>query len=191
MEFLKSNTEHVTNDYPYGYRLRTKKTDWLEFKPKKGFRHISQTIDPKTGRLNNPKKSTYYKGMCMYLDENNHCKCTTFGFNGDEAIKHATKFLSNHLDLFTDEQKEYFYSDFIFMSRIHMKTMVIYSGVDPTKLIPMFDTAVKLAVSGLKDGVNNFGKILESLDFEAINALKDPNYSAFKVVHRTSSSVTE
>ena len=187
--YLPSNTEHVTQDYPYGFRLRTEKTDWLEFHPNKGFRHASQTINPKNGKANAAKKSTYSPILAAYLDENGHYKVHGFGFNGDEEIKRATMFLSNHLDLFTEEKKEYFYLNFIAMTKIHMKAMVIYSGVDSAKLIPLFETAVELAVSGLKEGVNNFGKILDSLDWDAINNLRDPNYSPFKITHHTSSSV--
>lgn len=66
-------TAYVVNDYPYsGMRCQIK--FWLESDPKKGMRFVSQTQNPKTGRWNNPKKSTYcFLAMGMYLDEKGHC----------------------------------------------------------------------------------------------------------------------
>lgn len=67
------NSAYLVNDYPYGFKLRTKIRYWLESDPKKGFRFVSQTMNPKTERWNAPKKSTYSTfGGCMYLDNNDH-----------------------------------------------------------------------------------------------------------------------
>lgn len=65
-------TAYLVSDYPYG-SLRCKIWFWLESDPKKGFRFCSRTENPKNGRLNAPKKSTYSRlAGVMYLDENNH-----------------------------------------------------------------------------------------------------------------------
>lgn len=78
MRILQGHTSpemaYVVDDYPYGFRLRCKIRYWLEFKPKQGFRLVSQTSNPKRGNVwNKPKASTYSKfGGCMYLDENDH-----------------------------------------------------------------------------------------------------------------------
>ena len=76
MEFLKGHvspeTAYVVNDYPYGYRLRCQIRYWIEFKPKFGFRFMSQTTNPKRpGTVwNTPKGGTYSMfGMAMFLDE--------------------------------------------------------------------------------------------------------------------------
>lgn len=66
-------TAYLVADYPYGFRERTQIRYWLESKPKKGWRFVSQTLNPKTGRWNKPKESTYTEwGAAMYLDENGH-----------------------------------------------------------------------------------------------------------------------
>jgi hypothetical protein len=68
-------TAYVVNDYPYGYTLRCKIRYWLEYAPKRGFRLVSQTTNPKRpGEFwNKPKASTYCRfGGCMYLDEKGH-----------------------------------------------------------------------------------------------------------------------
>lgn len=68
-------TAYVVEDYPYGFRLRCKIRYWLEFKPKKGFRFVSQTTNPKRpGEVwNKPKASTYALiGGAMYLNGEGH-----------------------------------------------------------------------------------------------------------------------
>lgn len=68
-------TAYVVDDYPYGFKLRCKIRYWLEFHPKRGFRFVSQTTNPKRPgeSWNKPKASTYYRfGGAMFLDENNH-----------------------------------------------------------------------------------------------------------------------
>ena len=80
MEILKGHhspeTAYVVDDYPYGFRLRCKIRYWLEYKPGKGFRFVSQTTNPKRDNRvwNKPKASTYMRfGGCMYLNEEGHC----------------------------------------------------------------------------------------------------------------------
>ena len=51
-------TAMVANDYPYG-GMRCKMSFFVEDGGKKGWRAVTQSVNPKTGRLNNPKKSTY------------------------------------------------------------------------------------------------------------------------------------
>lgn len=67
-------TAYVVNDYPYGFRLRCKIRYWLEFSPKRGFRFVSQTTNPKRGDVwNKPKASTYARfGGAMFLDDDGH-----------------------------------------------------------------------------------------------------------------------
>ena len=79
-------TAYLVEDYPYGFTTRTSIRYWLEHKPKKGWRFVSQTMNPKTGRLNKPKASTYADwGAAMYLDENGHVKWDGVGPYTDEA----------------------------------------------------------------------------------------------------------
>jgi hypothetical protein len=63
----------VVDDYPYGFNKRCKIRYWLESTPKKGFRFVSQTENPKTMRWNAPKKSTYALiAACLYKDDQDH-----------------------------------------------------------------------------------------------------------------------
>ena len=80
-------TAYLVPDYPYGYTARTKIRYWLEGpKPGKGWRFVSQTENPKTGRWNKPKPSTYADwGAVMYLDADGHVKWEGVGAYTDEA----------------------------------------------------------------------------------------------------------
>lgn len=78
MKYLTGHTSpetaFVVDDYPYGFRLRCKIRYWLEYNPKRGFRFVSQTTNPKKPIIswNAPKASTYVHGSAvMTLDESN------------------------------------------------------------------------------------------------------------------------
>lgn len=98
-------TAYVVDDYPYGSKLRTKIRYWLEFAPKKGYRFVSQTLDPKkmalgVERWNAPKKSTYVEfSAAMYLDSQDHVQWEGLGQYSDE--KKFAAFISDfpHADL--------------------------------------------------------------------------------------------
>ena len=97
MEILNGHynedTAYVVDDYPYGYTLRTKIRYWVETVKKKGDRFVSQTLNPKTGRWNKPKKSTYSAVMVMGKDDNGHIttRGISRGWSDEEAIN---KFIS-------------------------------------------------------------------------------------------------
>ena len=79
-------TAYLVEDYPYGFTLRTQIRYWLEHKPKKGWRFVSQTKNPKTGSWNKPKASTYDAwGGAMYLDDNGHVQWEGVGPYTDDA----------------------------------------------------------------------------------------------------------
>lgn len=45
-QFIPTNKGIEVKDYPYGFRLKTTLFDSMEFNRKKGYRHITQTINP-------------------------------------------------------------------------------------------------------------------------------------------------
>lgn len=94
---VSPDTAYTVDDYPYGFRLRCKIRYWLEFKPKQGFRLVSQTTNPKRGNVwNKPKASTYSAfGGCMYLDDSDghvHWSGLTEYSNGAEAKAWSDKY---------------------------------------------------------------------------------------------------
>ncbi len=81
-------TAYLVDDYPYGFTTRTQIRYWLESKPKKGWRFVSQTMNPKTSRWNKPKASTYADwGAAMFLDEQGHVQWIGVGpYTNDEQM---------------------------------------------------------------------------------------------------------
>ena len=78
-------TAYLVDDYPYGFRERTQIRYWLEHKPKKGWRFVSRTLNPKTQRWNKPKASTYIEwAAVMYLDDKGHVHWDGVGPYSDE-----------------------------------------------------------------------------------------------------------
>jgi hypothetical protein len=63
----------IIDNYPWGFKLKTKQKIWLEYKPNKGYRVARQTLNPKNGRWCNPKRSTYSEFLALVENqENNH-----------------------------------------------------------------------------------------------------------------------
>jgi hypothetical protein len=75
------DTAYVINDYPYGYNLRCEKRCWVDTKYGKnqkivGQRLVECTKNPKTGRWNKPKASTYGVVVALWIDEDSsYVKC--------------------------------------------------------------------------------------------------------------------
>jgi hypothetical protein len=184
LKLIPTTEKIVSENYPYGFRDKTTKTDYLEFDFKKGFRHCSMTINPKTGRENNPKKSTYYNLMILGIDENQHCKSFVLDFNGSKEIQRVIDFLKvpENFALFTQRQIEYFYMMLLSFSKVNAKAQVIYCGTDWEDLKPYYETPIKKMVEAVntKGKENLFSQIV--FDWEAIEGLKVPNFQPFKVV---------
>lgn len=70
-------TAYIQPDYPYSFHLRCQRRVWLEYRPRHGYRLMTQTSNPKkSGTVgiywNKPKASTYAFLAVMYLDEQEH-----------------------------------------------------------------------------------------------------------------------
>ena len=181
---LITTTEKVTvENYPYGFTLKTTLTDYIEFDKKKGYRHCTQTINPKNGRLNNPKKSTYYPLLVRYYNEAGHIKSMAFDFNGVDEINRGTKFLAENLDLFSNEEIIYFYNYIFSMAIVSMKAMAIYCGSKMDDLKPLFTNFFDNCKKGINSGENLFNLLV--LDKEAIEATKQPDFNPFRVTTYT------
>lgn len=182
--FFPTSEKIQVEGYPYG-RLKTTVWFWIEFKKGFGFRSMLQSKDPKTGRMNKPKASTYYPAMVLKKDsDTGHVKSVCLDFNGDDEMTRALGFMAEHFDLFTAEQIHEIFTTVVTMHRVTMKANVVYCGVtDTDALIAVFDPAVTAAVHGFKTGENVFSQCLP--DYAAVKALTDPNYNPFTVRHYT------
>lgn len=93
---------YVVEDYPYG-RRRTKMRYWIEHKDKHGDRLCRQSLNPKTGKWNNPKKSTYSSVKVLVKNpKNGHVETDELStWSKEERVK---EFMSKY-DL-TEKQKK-------------------------------------------------------------------------------------
>lgn len=101
-------TALVIDNYPYGFRLRTKIRYWLEFKKGKGFRFCSQTLNPKVSyeKWNAPKKSTYIRfgGVMLEDDSNGYISWTGIGAYDD--LEKLEAFRRNYGDILKEDFPE-------------------------------------------------------------------------------------
>ena len=181
-KYIKTAEKIEVDNYPYGFRLRTTLTDSIEFNPKKGYRHTTQTIDPRNGKINKPKKSTYYPLLVRYYNEENHIKTTAFYFNGNEEINTGLKFIAENFDLFTPDEISYLYSTILGSIGVSMKAQIIYCGSDIEALKPLYGPIITGLTSALKAGV----KFEQLLPIQEIEAAKIPDFNPFKVKGTTS-----
>lgn len=92
-------TAYEVKDYPYGFRLRTSIFYWIESKEGKGDRFCTYTINPKTGKPNAPKYSTYGTFMYMYLNEQGHVDHGIIDAYDIEQFEARFLFIINKLDI--------------------------------------------------------------------------------------------
>lgn len=164
----------VTN-YPYG-SLRTTAYFSIEFNPKKGFRSVFQTINPKTGRLNAEKKGTYNSVMWIEQDEKGFVSFHSLDFNvKTETLNQNCKLISEMFDLFTSEQIHYIKYDLYSNLVISAKSLVIYCNVDVEVSKQIYTD--KLKSLNIKENDNTFD--LVQIDAELIEKSKDKNYNPF------------
>ena len=82
------NALEVSN-YPWGFRLKTKRRTWIETNKTQGDRLCFCTLNPKTNKWCAVKKATYNAVEVLFIDENEHIKSDgiyKYGVN-DEKIK--------------------------------------------------------------------------------------------------------
>lgn len=183
LKLIPTDDKIISENYPYGYKVRTTKTDYLEFNNKKGFRHCSVTINPKNGLKNTPKKSTYYPIMLLGRDDKNYCQSLVLDINGIESIQSTINFLSitENFDLFTNEQMHFIYLALMQMCKADLIARKVYTGADEKKLSALYLDGVAFLSRGVSfNGMINVFKDIH-FDIDAINQLKDDNFSPFVV----------
>jgi hypothetical protein len=182
--FFPTSTVKTIENYPYGFKLRTTKKDSVEFKPGSGFRYVEQTINPKTGRENKPKKSTYNTIGLLFEDATNgHISFYAINPNSAESVTTACLFLSDHYNLFTPDQIKDISKSLYNIVLADFQACVIYCGCDPEKLKPFYVDPLSVLKSIFSSGENDFHKF--SIDLEGIESLKIKDFNPFKVTQYT------
>ncbi len=170
-KFIPTFEKVTVSDYPYGFKLRCTLYDFIEFDPKKGYRHCTQTVNPKTNRINNPKKSTYSNLIVRYYEpETNHIKALHFSFNGKEEINQAVKFINDNFELFTEDEMIYLYTQLHFMLYIDMTATIRCAGAKKEHLDPLYRPAFERLNEGIRNPETNY--LTFQLDIAEINFCK-------------------
>lgn len=182
MEYINTDEKVEVEDYPYGFKLRTTLYDSIEFKNKKGFRHVTQTINPKTGKLNKPKASTYSFFKIRIFDENNHIKTISISsLSGKDSIVKFVEIFKDTQEYFNDEQKEFFLNEMYMAIKIDIRANVTYRGIDVDKLLPLYKDIMDILVGDLKNNTTNYLDYNYKELFDEVDKLADPDFNPFKV----------
>jgi len=98
------DTAIEVNNYPWGFRLKTKVRYWIESN-NKGDRFIKRTLNPKTNEWCNPKKSTYSSVMVMTSKEEEDKTFISYeSISNFSDIKEVSLFENTHKNHLTDRQ---------------------------------------------------------------------------------------
>ncbi|MEK6880453.1 MAG: hypothetical protein AABY22_12630, partial [Nanoarchaeota archaeon] len=125
----------TVDNYPYG-GLKCKMTFSVEFSKKKGYRSITQSVNPKTGRLNNPKKSTYSHFLYMVKEEETgHIKFEGFQFYGYESIEKFIELLKENSFSFNNEESQELFAWILVCLRGNMQYTKLKEGFTNENLI--------------------------------------------------------
>lgn len=147
-----------SNDYPYGGQ-RCEITFKIEFKKNKGYRYVTQTKNPKTGRMNNPKASTYAHFMTMYKDENGYIKHHEFNFFGYGDIQKFIEFITtNEITLPTEESTE-LYAIMISCIRANARYTQLKEGVTVAEFLTATKVKEMISLYGAKADINEIKNI--------------------------------
>ncbi len=179
-KFYPTSQKVVVEDYPYG-RLRTKATYGIEFKAGKGFRSTFQTVNPKTGRINNPKKSTYSHIVILYKEvETGYVKAYHTDINGAESINKTIKFMDANFTMFDQEQIEDICLTFAAAIKADMYAKIAYAGSKLEDIKGFYDNLIKAIVAATKVPNKNLFKAMQPLDYDGIKATAPEGYSPFR-----------
>jgi len=178
MNYLKTTEKIAVENYPYGYTQKTTAYFSVEHANGKGFRSVFQTINPKTGALNKPKKSVY-SPVRILKNEDGKITTHTLDFYGNEGQTKDIKFMEENFDLFTTKEIQSIAVNLLAITKGNVMAKVIYMNSDKNKLLPLYEKAIKALVEIANTGKNLFSEV--TFDFEAIDALEDKNFKPFKV----------
>jgi hypothetical protein len=174
-----NSAEKLTStDYPYG-RLRATAFFSVEYN-KKGARTVFQTICPKTGRLNKPKNSTYYKVILPCEESNGHyTSCGYLDFSGTDGINEDLVFMADFYELFTTEQIKDIAITILAHAKANVVSYVQYGGSSFDAIKPLVNKQTETLVKIANGGENLFLDCL--LDEEAMEATKKKDYNPFVI----------
>lgn len=180
IEAFKSSTVLSSQNYPYG-RLRTTATFAVEF-TKNGFREIFQTVDPKTGLLNKPKKSTYRSIILpgRELESQHFTHVGVSEINSTDGINKALYFLNDFRELFTVSEVSSLCLEILAAMKIDIQAICTYKGADFEVLKPLYADKINNLVH-IANGEKDKSFLDSIIDIEAVEATYKENYNPFVI----------
>jgi hypothetical protein len=178
LKILPIREKQSVDNYPYG-RLRTTAYFSIEFVKGKGFRSVFQTINPKNGRLNAEKKSTYSPFLYLVLNtDNGHYETKTVGGNDYAAINKLSSFIAaNAAEL---QMTPEMYQDVAAGLLGLLKISLTYTQAKDVKLLTdAANDTVKVLVKIIKTGENLFHEI--NFDEQRIREIEVEGHIALAV----------
>ena len=169
---------------------KVKVDDYIEFDIKKGYRHCTQTINPKSGALNKPKKSTYSHFMLRYFNEDNHIKVIYIDFNVPlENMNLQVEKVMEIWEYLTAEERTYLVDSYRYYIKIAAIASVQYCSTDKEvvlleikKINGYLKTFEVRDEKGKLTGYNVESNVFENMpqiDKEALKNATPENYNPF------------
>ena len=104
---VSKETAKEAKDYPYG-GLKTSMFFWIEDGGKKGWRNVMQSVNPKSGRLNAPKKSTYsHTPLFITETKEGFYEFTSCPDLRDKDGKNVNDFIAKFWEILPEQYKSY------------------------------------------------------------------------------------
>ena len=157
-----------SDDYPYG-RQKCHITFDVEFRARKGYRYVTQTTNPKTGRVNKPKKSTYSDYIVLHRGENARVENVRFDLRGYDDIAHFIQFLTVNDIVFTPEESRWMWVVSIACIRNNAMYTRRGEGVTPADLLAATRVKRMIELYSQKQDFNQITTV--GYDINAIRAL--------------------
>lgn len=183
MKILSTSEKYEVQNYPYGYTTKTTKFYSVEFKKGKGFRLVVQTLNPKTGKLNKPKCSTYSPLKVLVIDQEGKIRTHTEDFYREDDKDRGWQFIFENFDKFQTVEIQWLAIYCIHSLKADIYAKATYCGSNINKLLPLYDEALHTLAEIAKNGGNLWNNV--KVDWEAVEALKIPGYNPFKVTTHT------
>lgn len=176
---LVPTSETLSTTWPYG-RLRADAMLSVEFNKNNGFRTVFQSKNPKTGKWNAPKKSTYSQVIVQTIDETGFISSIHLSFNVEsKKFNENLKFMGDNFNLFTEQQHEYIYLEIAAMLKVKMMSLINYCGANKDAVMAMLMPTFKKAIEAVNSRENRYESII--FDADAVEGLKVPAYNPFKI----------
>ncbi len=161
----------TVDNYPYG-SLKCEMTFSVEFVKGKGYRSVMQSVNPKTGRVNKPKKSTYNHFMYMVKEEETgHIKFEGWSAYGYESIKNLSDLLTENNFNFSDVENQELWAFVISCIRANAQYTRVKEGYTIQEFLETTNVKEMIKMYGQHASINDLKNV--KYDLEKLNSMQE------------------